>query len=299
MNRRKFLHLSVPGLLLASSTVRAQGLRMDRRLEGALGITTSSLDRHLSGGSEEGKINVMDLPKFLRRELDLTVLDLNSNTVGKIGRNHLDAFRKVAESAGCVLTNLKMNQSGLELGSADPELREQALKTYRGSMDDAVRLGLKWVRALPPNEVADRGQHVDGLRRLADEASRRKLTLLIENYGWLGGDALAAVRLIAELGRTVAASPDTGNWKDDEVRYAGLEQMFPLAVTCDFKARELGEDGSHAAYDLKRCFDAGWKAGFRGPWCFEHAHRDFDTNLRGLRLLRDRLRAWMDEARER
>ena len=41
--------------------------------------------------------------------------------------------------------------------------------------------------------------------------------------------------------------PDTGNWADD-VRYAGLEKAFPHAVTCDFKAFELGADGSGDRY---------------------------------------------------
>jgi len=77
------------------------------------------------------------------------------------------------------------------------------------------------------------------------------------------------------------------------VRYAGLARTFPLAVTCDFKARELGKKGEHILYDLERCFQIGWKAGFRGPWCLEHAHRDRKQLFRELGLLRDTLRKWM------
>jgi len=66
-----------------------------------------------------------------------------------------------------------------------------------------------------------------------------------------------------------------------------------LAVSCDFKAGEIAADGSHAAYDLKRCFDIGWKAGFRGPWCFEHAHTDLTAQFRDFALLRDQLRRWI------
>ena len=74
-------------------------------------------------------------------------------------------------------------------------------------------------------------------------------------------------RLLEDVGRNIAACPDTGNWVSNEVRYKGLALTFPKAVTCDFKARELGPEGQHAAYDLKRCFTIGWEAGFRGPWC--------------------------------
>ena len=71
---------------------------------------------------------------------------------------------------------------------------------------------------------------------------------------------------------------------------------MPLAVTCDFKARAMGEDGSHAAYDLKRCFDIAWASGFRGPWALEHGHSDRERCFREIGLLRDSLRRWMSEA---
>jgi hypothetical protein len=98
--------------------------------------------------------------------------------------------------------------------------------------------------------------------------------------------------LIDKVGEGLAASPDIGNWNDDN-RYEGLAKAFPHAVTCDFKARELGEDGSHRLYNLERCFRIGWDAGFRGPWCFEHTHADLNHLLRDLALLRDMVRGWM------
>ena len=54
----------------------------------------------------------------------------------------------------------------------------------------------------------------------------------------------------------------------------------------------------HPAYDLQRCFQIGWEAGFRGPWCLEHANRDRAALFRELALLRDRLRAWAKAAAE-
>jgi hypothetical protein len=95
------------------------------------------------------------------------------------------------------------------------------------------------------------------------------------------------------VGPGLAAQPDTGNWSNNPVRYEGLTRAFRYAVSCDFKARPLGPGGAHAEYDLKRCFDIGWDAGFRGPWCFEYQHPDFTELLRGLETLRDRLREWM------
>ncbi len=110
-------------------------------------------------------------------------------------------------------------------------------------------------------------------------------------------DPQSVPTLIKAIDRDVAATPDTGNWVNDEVRYAGLTAAFPDAVSCDFKARELGPNGEHSLYDLRRCFDIGWECGFRGPWCLEHAHSDRTRLFKDLTLLRDRLRGWMRDGK--
>tara|TARA_R110002111_G_scaffold262694_2_gene340274 strand:- start:23227 stop:23601 length:375 start_codon:yes stop_codon:yes gene_type:complete len=48
--------------------------------------------------------------------------------------------------------------------------------------------------------------------------------------------------------------------------------------------------------DLKRSFDLGWNAGFRGPWCFESANKDQKQLFRELVMLREMLQGWMNEA---
>ena len=110
-------------------------------------------------------------------------------------------------------------------------------------------------------------------------------------------DPESVVHLVKAVGRNTAPCPDTGNWSSLHVRYEGLRRTFPTAVTCDFKARELGPGGEHPLYDLRRCFDLGWKAGFRGPWCLEHAHRDRQRLFRELALLRDMVRGWIKNQR--
>lgn len=117
----------------------------------------------------------------------------------------------------------------------------------------------------------------------------------MENVGWIKNDPDVIPAIIKATGPGVAAAPDTGNWSD-AVRYQGLAKSFPLAVTCDFKAFELGPGLTHARYDLKCCFQTAWDAGFRGPWCLEHFHDDYKQLLREMALLRDTLREWMRAA---
>jgi hypothetical protein len=261
-----------------------------------VGITTSSFAGHLTAQPAKGKFTLLELPRLLRDELDMRVIDLNTSALASYEPVYLDQVRRAADDAGCILTNLKLNQPGLDMSSPDRATRERALAEYRRSIDAAGRLGLRWARPLPRKERPDMPLHVAAYRALAEYAGERKVQMLVENYGWMEDDPQSVVKLLAAVGPEVAACPDTGNWADNEVRYAGLAATFPRAVTCDFKARELGPDGQHAAYDLQRCFRIGWAAGFRGPWCLEHAHADRATLLRELGLLRDLLRRWMNEA---
>jgi len=53
----------------------------------------------------------------------------------------------------------------------------------------------------------------------------------------------------------------------------------------------------HAKYDIRRCFDIGWKAGFRGPWAIEHWNDDTKSYVRETMWLRDQLAKWMTNAK--
>lgn len=297
LSRRTFLHSA--GAIIAASPachVRGADERKPDPLHREVGITTSSLSGHLVTKPTKGKFTLLELPRLLRDELDMRVIDLNTSSLASFEPSYLDQVRKAAADAGCVLTNLKLNQSGLDMNSPDQKVRERALVEYKRALDAAARLGLRWARPLPSKERPDMKIHVASYRELSDYAAERKLQMLVENYGWMEAEPESVVRLIADVGRNIAACPDTGNWANNDIRYQALALTFPKAATCDFKARQLGPDGQHELYDLKRCFTIGWQVGFRGPWCLEHAHADRATLFRELGLLRDMLRRWMREA---
>ncbi|MEQ8786249.1 MAG: TIM barrel protein [Pirellulaceae bacterium] len=293
LDRRGFLAGSAAVAMAATCPLYADEKPAADELALQVGITTSSLSPHVAARPAPGKITLLELPRMLRDELDMRVIDLNTSTLASSEPKYLDRVREAADKAGSMLTNLKMNQRNLDMNSTDDEVRRHALKQYKHSIDTASRLGCRWARPLPQQPKPDMRIHVDSYRELAEYAAERDVQMLVENYGWMSDDPESVPRLIEAIDRNVAASPDTGNWTTDEIRYAGLAKAFPLAVTCDFKARQLGPEGQHPLYDLRRCFDVGWKAGFRGPWCLEHANPDRKMLFRELGLLRDKLREWM------
>lgn len=290
MKRRAFF-----GSLVAGVALPIRGSET-HPLAGEIGVTTGSFMRHLSPTAAPGKLRLLDLPERMVGELDLRVIDLMTATLPSLDAAYCEKLRAEAERHGCLLTNLKMNQKGLDLGSPDEAVRAEALRVYKETIDSAAILGVRWVRPLPMTARPDLSVYADSYRELIDYAGERGIGVLVENFGWMMGDADAIPRLIDAVGPGLKSQPDTGNWANNEVRYVGLEKAFPHAVSCDFKARTLGPDGSHAEYDLKRCFDIGWQSGFRGPWCFEHFHDDLDRCFKEMALLRDMLRGWMREA---
>ena len=284
IDRRAFLTAVSSAPLLA-----APPKRFDREV----GITTSSFSGHL--GSKPGQFELLDLPRIVRDELGMRVIDLNTTTLGSLDPVALDRFRDAASKAGCVLTNLKMNQRDIDMNSPDSAERGRALDEYKRTIDAAAHLGCQWARPLPRKERPDLAIHIASYRELADHARARDVQMLVENFGWMEGDPGSIPEVVKGVGRNIAASPDTGNWSDNGVRYKGLATAFPFAATCDFKAMSIEPNGEHLAYDLKRCFQIGWDAGFKGPWCLEILEKDRMKLFRNLALVRDLLTKWMKE----
>jgi hypothetical protein len=260
-------------------------------LRGELGVTTGSFMRNITAG----EFRVLDLPRIMRDELGMRVIDLMTATLVSLEPAYLEQLRGAAEKAGCILTNLKMNQKGLEMAGQDSAVRRHAMDTYKRTIDAAQRLGVRWVRPLPGAKKPGIKLLGAAYREMMEYAGERGMGVLIENFGWMQNDPDALPAVIKSVGAGLHSQPDTGNWSD-AARYDGLAKAFPSAVSCDFKAKELDADGTHKAYDLKRCFKIGWSAGFRGPWCFEHFHEDLAQLFREMGMLRDMLGRWMAEA---
>ena len=135
--RRQFLRagcavLGAASMADVSQKVYAKGpagekrkpqVTQDPALAGQLGIVTAILSRHMSVKPEPGKFTLLELPKVMRDELDLTVIDYNSVNFPNFDPAMLEKLRANTDEAGCVATNLKMNQK-VDIGSTDNEKRD-------------------------------------------------------------------------------------------------------------------------------------------------------------------------------
>ena len=295
--RREFL---VGTSVMAAALVSESSAHAQRAsLAGKIGLVSASAHAQLTGAATGRKFSLLDLPKIMRDELDLSVIDLNTTSFpdfSNVDAKYIAQLIATAEANKCQLTNLKMNQRGFDMNSPDKKIRDKAIAEYKRSIDIVAKLGCRWVRPLPSSGKPDIKLHVQSFRELCEYAETKQITVLVENFGWMSSEPNSVSDLVKRVGKNVAAGVDTGNWSGNSVRYPGLQKSFPLAVTCDFKARRFAADGSHAEYDLKRCFDIAWKAGFRGPWAIEHSNRDSKQWFAGVKKIRVLLRQWTQEA---
>ncbi len=290
MNRRQFAlgSLATAGPFLSSAA--------PKELAGKLGIVTASLTKHISSAPQAGKITLLDFPQFMSEELGLEIIDFNTMNFHRYDSAYLDKLRNNVFKFGCTATNLKLNQK-VNMASADPDERDEAMRIYKESINAAKTLGCRWVRPLPRSEKPDSILQVAAFDELIDYAGERGITVLVENFGWMMKDPDSIINLVESLGGDrVEVGVDTGNWSDNAVRYPALEKSFPLSTTCDFKAKGLSESFDHSAYDLERCFRIGRDAGFQGPWCLEHGNADFSRAKRELIWMREQLETWIAAA---
>jgi hypothetical protein len=276
--------------------------KADPKLAGEVGITTSSIFRQNSGKAEDRSFELWDIPRILRDELGMKVLDLSTGTLNSSREpQQLDRLRKAADAAGCMITNLKVNATHLSVkvldlpfDHADRAKRRAAIDEYKHWIRAGQRLGVRWLRPFPSDARPAAGVLEESYGELSDFASQHGVTLVVENAGWIRSDPKAIPDLIQSLGGRIAAAPDIGSW-DDTIRFEALAAAFPHAVTCDFKVGNLTPEFAHKSYDLRRCFDIGWKAGFRGPWCIEHGNGNTAKLFNELRWIKKQIETWTKE----
>ena len=302
MDRRRFLATGVA--LAGAAAVRSRAaVPRNAAWAGEVGITTSSVFRQMTKGATDRYFDLFELPKVMRDELGMKIIDINTGTLDTRDPALLDRFRKAVEDAGCVVTNLKVNmtklgiklQEEMPIEHTDAPIRAKAIEGYREWIVAAHRIGARWLRPIASLQRPDMTPLIESLAKLADLTDPLGMTIVLENGGWIQSDPDAIPGLVKALRGRIAATPDIGSW-EKSVLEAGLTRAFPHAVSCDFKVGKLGPAGEHAAYDLRRCFELGWQAGFRGPWCIEHGGGNTQELFRELRWIRDQLKQWMREA---
>jgi len=167
------------------------------------------------------------------------------------------------------------------MAQPSPELQAAEVASVRQWIDVALRLGAGHIRVfggdVPKGATQAQaiGWAAETLKRCADEAGRKGITLGLEDDGGITTTAETTVEIVRGAGSPWAGiTLDVGNFEDDA--YRQIEICAPLATNVHFKSH-VQVDGRRQAADWPKILGILRKAGYRGYLALEY---ELDENPR-------------------
>ncbi len=163
---------------------------------------------------------------------------------------------------------------GARLAQPTQELQAAEVETVRKWVDVAQRLGAGHVRvfggAVPKGATEEQAVvwAVETLKRCADEAGKKGITLGVEDDGGLTTNADRTVEIVQKAGTPWAGiNLDIGNFPDDA--YHQIEMCAPYATNVHFKS-EVHIDRKSQPADWPRILKILGSAGYQGYLALEY-----------------------------
>ena len=257
-----------------------------------LTLATSSL-RHLA--DDVGPASAMDIPAFVRDELELRGLNVDASMLAGWSLEQLDELRDRADKAECPCLVL--------IERRPLALAHHAERDRRDARDRLQRLGAAAHR-LGCNAVAIRCEGDDDdesfefaateIRSAMPALERLELNVLLAPAPGLTDDPDRLISLIKRIGGfRIGSLPDF----DHAARTGDVEQalrkLAPYAGAIHASVRAFTKKGLHEGYDLATCIDAIRKVGFENTIGIEYVGND--DPLPAIIEARQQLQAAIDD----
>jgi len=204
-------------------------------------------------------------------ELGADGVDLTTYWLHDTTDQTLFALKRAAYRNGIALYNI-----GIRARMAQPtaELQAAEVETVRKWLDVAERLGASHMRifggAIPKGATEDQAVTwaVETLKRAADEAGKKGITLGVEDDGGITTNADRTVEIFKKTDSPwVGINLDIGNFPDDG--YAQIEMCAPYATNVHFKS-EVHVAKKREPADWARVLKILGAAGYRGYLALEY-----------------------------
>lgn len=167
---------------------------------------------------------------------------------------------------------------GARLAQPMPELQAAEVETVRKRLDAAQRLGAGHVRVFGGDVTKGATEEqavvwaVETLKRCAEEAGKKGITLGVEGDGGLTTNADRTVEIVQKAGSPWAGiNLDVGNFPDDA--YHQIEMCAPYATNVHFKS-EVHVDRKSQPADWPRILKILGNAGYQGYLALEYESTD-------------------------
>lgn len=190
---------------------------------------------------------------------------------------------KMKERADRVGVNnlLMMVDDEGDLGIANDTERIKSIENHYKWVDAAKMLGCHSIRV---NAFGDSDKSiyssaiVDSMGRLADNAAKENINVVIENHGLYSSDAKLITDIIKQVDKSnFGALPDFGNWclsakwggtqgecNEEYNRYQGVLEFLPYAKGISAKSYDFNEKGEDAIIDYYKMLKIIKDFGFKG-----------------------------------
>jgi sugar phosphate isomerase/epimerase len=264
MRRRDYLKTIAAGALAASAGPARAWASGQGRFHAA--ICAYSFRNQL----KDGKMTYADLIR-MAAELGADGIDLTTYWLADTNDSTLYDLKRLAFRSGVVLYNIGVRA---RMAQPTPQLQAAEVETVRKWLDVAQRLGASGMRIfggqVPKGATDDQAVAwaVETLKRCAEEAGKKGITLGVEDDGGITTNADRTIEIVKK-----AASPwaginlDIGNFPDDG--YAQIEMCAPYATNVHFKTHVAVNKQKQPA-DWPRVLKILGAAGYKGYLALEY-----------------------------
>ena len=223
---------------------------------------------------KDGSMTYADLIR-MAADLGADGVDLTTYWLSDTSDQTLFPLKKLAYRSGIAIYTIGI---GASMAQPTPELRATEVGNVRKWLDATERIGASHMRVFGgdvpkgANEEQAVAWAVETLKRCADEASKKGITLGVEDDGGITTNADRTVEIVKKTdSQWVGINLDVGNFPDDP--YTQIEMCAPYATNVHFKS-QVRINHQHQPADWPRMLKILGNAGYRGYLALEYELTD-------------------------
>jgi sugar phosphate isomerase/epimerase len=223
---------------------------------------------------KSGSMTYADLIR-MAADLGADGVDLTAYWLSDTSDQVLFPLKKLAYRSAIAIYTIG---TGARMAQPTPELRAVEVETVRKWLDVAEKFGASHMRifggAVPKGASEEQAVAwaVETLKRCADEAGKKGITLGVEDDGGITTNADRTVEIVTKAGSPWAGiNLDIGNFPDNA--YAQIEMCAPYATNVHFKSQVHIDRQSQPA-DWPRILKILGNSGYRGYLALEYESED-------------------------
>ncbi len=274
-------------------------------------------------GRRAPKIELDDLPAYIRGELGLHGINLTTDLLAGASRQRIERLRERADKAACACL-LLIEPEALPFGDDDPDVAQAAVDRARRVVQAANVLGCNAAAvsiAAPTSDEETTDRVVDRVRMVLERADKLEINLLISPRKGLTAEPERVTELLKKIGGfRVGTLPDFKAATEAPDPAAYLRRLTPyasvvLATTYEFAEPDAGppddapgsledladmimsaEVAAHSTYPLEPLIEAIGSVGFDGTLAIDY--RGGGDGTLGVVRSRDAIEAALESLAE-